>query len=305
MRWGTEVWDRFEDVATYVQKGIDFCERYEEFWKRRTNIENSYAKSLRKLVETFEPKKKDTSGTHSLLAGVGVGVASSSIDTCSNGGGNSYESSSTFRCFVKMLSELRDVAGQHELIAENVSERVLTRLSHTLRTLKEERKRCIDDKERHLYEHLSSDDLMDKCKLKYERAWREVERAEEQLQRVENDDSASKNDIKKQKSIVEQKRRVSDALEAEYAKQLGEANRVKQAFYTEHLPSVFDTLQSVDVQRIERFKESVHSCVQIEMEVLPRIRQCYDEIELAANSVDPEEVSYNKIIVVLKYCLID
>jgi hypothetical protein len=51
--------DRFEDVSNYVYKGIEFCERYEEFWKKRCAIENTYAKSLRKLIESYEPKKKE------------------------------------------------------------------------------------------------------------------------------------------------------------------------------------------------------------------------------------------------------
>jgi hypothetical protein len=59
MRWAVEVWDRFEDVSTYVHKGLEFSEKYEEFWKKRCTIENTYAKSLRKLIEAYEPKKKE------------------------------------------------------------------------------------------------------------------------------------------------------------------------------------------------------------------------------------------------------
>ena len=59
MRWGVELWDGFEDVSSYLHKGIEFYEKYEEFWKKRCAIENTYAKSLRKLVEAYEPKKRD------------------------------------------------------------------------------------------------------------------------------------------------------------------------------------------------------------------------------------------------------
>ncbi len=51
--------DRFDDVSSYVHKGIEFCEKYEEFCKKRCAIENNYAKHLRKLIEVSEPKKKD------------------------------------------------------------------------------------------------------------------------------------------------------------------------------------------------------------------------------------------------------
>lgn len=100
--------------------------------------------------------------------------------------------------------------------------------------------KCIEDKERYHAEHLNAEELLEKCKQKCEKSFREVEKAEEQLNKVENDDSASKNDIKKQKSVCDQKKRQYDGLEAEYGKQLCEANRVKNVYFYQKLPAVFD-----------------------------------------------------------------
>jgi hypothetical protein len=188
-----------------------------------------------------------------------------------------------------MLNELRDSAGQHELIAENVQERILLKISQTVKVLKEERRKCIEEKEKHFAEHQSHDENLEKCKNKYEKAFREVEKAEDCLAKVENDDSASKNDIKKQKSICDTKKRLFDTLEAEYGKQLCEANRVKNLYYYEQLPAVFDQLQAIETKRIENFKYLVNECTKIEIEVLPRIHQCLKEIELAAQSIRPEQ----------------
>ena len=112
-----------------------------------------------------------------------------------------------------MLSELRDVAGQHELISENVQDSVLSKLNQFVKCLKEERRKCIEDKDRFYTEHLAYDEVLEKCKQKYERSFREVEKAEDLLVKVENDDSASKNDIKKQKNVCELKKRQFDGLE--------------------------------------------------------------------------------------------
>lgn len=101
-------------------------------------------------------------------------------------------------------------------------------------------KKCIEDKDRFYADHVSAEELLDKCKQKYEKAYREVEKAEEQLNKVENDDSASKNDIKKQKSVCDLKKRQYDVLEAEYGKQLCEANRIKNVYFYQQLPSIFD-----------------------------------------------------------------
>jgi hypothetical protein len=141
-----------------------------------------------------------------------------------------------------MLSELRDVACQHELIAENVQDKIIGKLNQTIKLLKEERRKCNEEKEKFYAEFLAYDELLEKCKQKYERSFRDVEKAEELLVKVENDDSASKNDIKKQKNVCDQKKRQFDALEAEYAKQLCETNRVKNLYFYEQLPLVFDVI---------------------------------------------------------------
>lgn len=40
-----------------------------------------------------------------------------------------------------MLDEMRDMAGQHELVAENVQEKVLAKINQVIRTLKDERRK--------------------------------------------------------------------------------------------------------------------------------------------------------------------
>ena len=45
------------------------------------------------------------------------------------------------RCFMKVLSELKDKAGQHELIAEDLQSSIIKEISQLVKTLKEERKK--------------------------------------------------------------------------------------------------------------------------------------------------------------------
>lgn len=132
------------------------------------------------------------------------------------------------------------MAGQHELVAENFQDSVVSKINQVVRALKDERRKCIEEKDKYYAEYTSCEELLEKCKQKYEKSYKEVEKAEELLNKVENDDSASKNDIKKQKNICDQKKRQYDALEAEYARQLCETNRIKNLYYFEQLPAVFD-----------------------------------------------------------------
>ncbi len=65
-----------------------------------------------------------------------------------------------------------------------------------------------------------------------------------------------------------------------------EANKNKSLYYREQLPSVLDSLQNVEIKRINQFKGYICDCVNLEVEVMPRISRCHKEIETAALSID-------------------
>ena len=52
-----------------------------------------------------------------------------------------FSSTTHLKCFVKMLNELKDIAGQHELVAENIEDRIIIRLNQMTKSLKEERRK--------------------------------------------------------------------------------------------------------------------------------------------------------------------
>jgi hypothetical protein len=170
-----------------------------------------------------------------------------------------------------MLNELKDIAGQHELVAENIEERIILKLSQLIKALKDERKKVaawlwlsyflssrlplfrfnfnfiliwfqkfIDEKDKYLSELIFSDEMLDKTKQKYERSFKELEKAKELYFKIDNDDHASKSDIRKQKHVVELKQNNLNLCEAEYGKQLCEANKVKSLYYRDQLPSVLN-----------------------------------------------------------------
>jgi len=64
MPFGNDLWDKFPQTEQYVHEGIDFMGVFEEFVKRKSELEKDYAKALKKLVkpvkETLEKKTKGT-----------------------------------------------------------------------------------------------------------------------------------------------------------------------------------------------------------------------------------------------------
>ena len=57
MNWGTELWDKYDDLVSHTNSGIDFLEKsVAEFIKERGRVEKLHAKNLRELVKRFMPK---------------------------------------------------------------------------------------------------------------------------------------------------------------------------------------------------------------------------------------------------------
>lgn len=269
MRWGIELWDKFEDVSKYVHKGIDFCSRYELFLKKRCDIENLYAKELKKLIEQFEPEPE-------------------------------REDTPTYlKCYATMLSELRDVASQHELVAENIEGHIILKLSQIIRSLKDERKKCISEKERYQLEFQNSEKELIKSKERYERAFKSLEKARLEHQRLDNDETSTKIEVKNALYAAEKKQNILSQFAGEYASQLAKTNTMKSLYYQTQLPQVFDVMQSLDIKRIENFRGFIHDTVRLEQEVAPRIDKCLNQILISSDQVDSEKDT-EKVIYVYK-----
>ncbi|KAG8010386.1 Formin-binding protein 1 [Nibea albiflora] len=100
--------------ARSIRSGDRICEKYTKFVKERSEIETNYAKQIRNLSKKYQPKKNSR---------------------------EEEESKYTFcRAFLSTLNELNDYAGQHEVIAENLTAQIITELSRYLQELKAERK---------------------------------------------------------------------------------------------------------------------------------------------------------------------
>ncbi|KPP68017.1 hypothetical protein Z043_113333, partial [Scleropages formosus] len=104
--------DQFDNLEKHTQWGIEFVERYTKFVKERSEIEISYAKQIRNLSKKYQPKKNSKED----------------------------EEYTSCRAFLSTLNELNDYAGQHEVIAENLTSQIICELTRFVQELKAERK---------------------------------------------------------------------------------------------------------------------------------------------------------------------
>ena len=58
MSWGPDLWDSYTSVVGHVAKGVNgLVNVYAKFIKEKADLENEYARGLRKLIAKYEPKK--------------------------------------------------------------------------------------------------------------------------------------------------------------------------------------------------------------------------------------------------------
>ncbi|EDO47148.1 predicted protein [Nematostella vectensis] len=256
MTWGKELWDQFELVKEHTHNGIEYVDRVYKFVKERSSIEANYARELRKLAKNFQPKKKAEE-----------------------------ELKFTFhKGFFDVVKETDDIAGQHELIVENLNSSVLKELQDLHSELKTDRKK-------HILEGIKVQDalqqsmkMLDGSKKAYEKAKSEAEQALAAFQRADQDMSMTKLQVEKFKGTSMEKGQAADRARDEYRNQLEKTNSKQTLHYSSEMPAVFSELQTMEENRIKRVGELLTEYSDIECRVMPIVQTCLDNIKKVAAS---------------------
>ena len=144
------------------------------------------------------------------------------------------------QAFKNVLKETNDQAGQREVVAENLQAQVIVGISLLSKTLREERKKSLQegtDLQQNLAAQIAS---LDRAKRNYEKAYREAEKAVENYQRADADFNLSRAEVEKQRHNMTLKCAQSDDAKTEYANQLQKSNKLQMSHYQSSLPSVFN-----------------------------------------------------------------
>lgn len=262
MSWGTELWDQYDNIARHTDKGIEFCDFYSNFIKQRSDCELAYAKSLRKLIKNFTPKKKDEDLDFSLHKG-----------------------------FQRLLTEVGDLAGQHESISEKLTDEVAKDLMGLINEIRHDRKKHLLDGETHTKNLQASLSHLDRSKKTYERAYKQSCTAIENYQKADADLNLSRAEVERAKNVMHNKKQICEDCKSEYAKQLEATNSAQRDHYTKNIPTVFHSLQTMDEKRIRRLADYMKNSAELHSKVLPIVQKCLDGMITASNAIDPEKDS--------------
>ncbi|XP_058842990.1 formin-binding protein 1-like isoform X5 [Acipenser ruthenus] len=268
MNWGTELWDQFENLEKHTQWGIEVVEKYNKFVKERSEIEISYAKQIRNLSKKYQPKKNSE---------------------------DEYKYTSC-RAFLTTLNEMNDYAGQHEVIAENLSLQIISELSRYTQELKQERKSHFNDG-RKAQQHIENSwKQLEQSKRRFERDCKEAERAQQYFERMDADINVTKADVEKRcshkaRQQAQLRHQMAADSKAEYSSFFQSFNQEQNEHYYTLIPHIFQKIQEMEERRIERLGESMKTFAEVDRQVIPIVGKCLDGMTKAAESIEPKSDS--------------
>ncbi|XP_077080353.1 formin-binding protein 1a isoform X5 [Siphateles boraxobius] len=265
--WGTELWDQFDNLEKHTQWGIEFLERYTKFVKERSEIELSYAKQIRNLSKKYQLKKNSKDEEE-------------------------YKYTSC-RAFLITLNELNDYAGQHEVIAENLSSQITAELTRYTQELKAERKSHFHDGRRAQQHIENSWKQLESSKRRFERDCKEADRAQHYFDKVDADINVTKADVEKRCSLkakqqAQLRHQVAEDSKNEYLTYLQKFNKDQHEHYYTLIPHIFQRIQEMEERRVGRVRESMRVYTEVERKVLPIVNKCLDGMTKAAESIEPK-----------------
>ncbi|CAJ1070230.1 formin-binding protein 1 isoform X9 [Xyrichtys novacula] len=262
MSWGSELWDQFDNLEKHTQWGIEYLEKYTKFVKERSEIETNYAKQIRNLSKKYQPKKNSR---------------------------EEEESKYTFcRAFLTTLNELNDYAGQHEVIAENLTSQIVSELSRYLQELKSERKSHFHDG-RKAQQHIESSwKQLESSKKRFERDCKEADRAQQYFEKMDADINVTKADVEKARQQAQMRHQMASDSKSDYSAYLQKFNQEQNEHYFTIIPNIFQKLQDMEEKRIERIGVCMTTFADVDRQVLPIVGKCLDGMTKAAESIEPK-----------------
>ena len=145
---------------------------------------------------------------------------------------------SSLIAFKNVLKEVADLAGQREVVAENLQNQVLQGILLLAKNLREERKKALNQGATLTQSLHTQIGTLDRAKRSYEKAFREAEKAIESYHKADADFHLSRADVEKQRVNMNIRNSQSEDAKSEYANQLQITNKQQQQHYQIALPEV-------------------------------------------------------------------
>jgi cysteinyl-tRNA synthetase len=186
-----------------------------------------------------------------------------------------------------VLQELGFQAGQHEVLSEMLTIKLQQEVQMKAKEILKFTKKNLKDAK------IISEDLnlmykdVEKTKNKYKKSFLDWEDAKDNYMKAEKDGILSRKEITKLKSLSNSRNAQCEDYKGAYASQLVKTNKYQEKYYYKDLSGVINSLQNIEIDRIEYFKRAMNQCVAAEKQVAPINDKCREDMENLLKSINP------------------
>ena len=133
---------------------------------------------------------------------------------------------------------------------------------------------------------------VEKTKNKYKKSFLDWEDAKDNFMKAEKDGILSRKEVAKLKSLSNSRNAQHEDYKGVYASQLVKTNKYQEKYYYEDLPGVINSLQNIEIDKIEYVKHAMNQYVAAEKQVVPIIDKCREDMENLIETIDPVADTY-------------
>ena len=185
-----------------------------------------------------------------------------------------------------LLQETGFQASQHEIIADTLAGKLHQELQQKAKEIMKATKHNLK-KAKQISEDINKvyKDL-DKAKSKYQKSYIDWETARNNYLKAEEDDKMSRMEIAKMKSLTESRNAQCEENKGAYASLLLKTNKCQEEYYFKDLPGVLNSLENIEVERINYFKHVMGQCVSTEKQVAPIVAKSNDDKDCIIQTIN-------------------
>ena len=178
-------------------------------------------------------------------------------------------------------------AGQHEVLAETFGNIISKEIENNVKNLHEAALKNHQNATKISQDIQSHLQNLEQMKKSYQKTFSQWKEAKKSYMKADMNPTVSRNEIAKLKRVSESLSAKCEDYKGEYASELVKTNAYQAEYYYKDLPGVINSLQNIEIDRIEYFKHAMDQCVAAEKQVAPIIDKCREDMENAIQMIDP------------------
>ncbi|KAJ3410801.1 hypothetical protein HDV05_003230 [Chytridiales sp. JEL 0842] len=261
--------DQWREVENFGMDGVQFLNDVSEFFRRRAELEQEYARGLQKLVRPFKDDIQRTILDKKVYAKAVI-------------------SSTVVQAWSQLLNENDNLASIHLNLASNLDD-----VKKNIKTQATENQKKIKDK----FDEIKKSNLelqrcvekMDRLRERYMADKRGIEGAFAYQEKLMKNPKTAEKDLEAAKADADKKALVaSESMEA-YQEAMRETNEKKNKLFREFIPSILNELQADDENhRVNLIKNSFAKYYELSNEVLPKTQKGLEAMNTVFETISPQ-----------------